>query len=151
MKRKILPVYWWIVDKPESGQLIHYGFDFRNKERDISSGLPNALFLISKFIPVLKKPDFLLDSLITSFRSNNICYSSEIFIDLNYSERDFIINMRPYDTILCGKSFIKLGTGLEGFLLERFYEEVYNDFGNSFNSAESMRLVEDWFSGLPYE
>lgn len=159
MKNKILPIYWWIKELPDSEagedgeykRLFYYGFDFRNKDRDENGGLPNVLFLISKFIPVLKKSDFLLTGLMKSFDTDNICFSSETWVNPDYSEEEFIYQMKPYNTILCGKSFIKLGAGLEEFLFERLYEEVYNDFGNCFSKAESRRLVEDWFSGLPYE
>lgn len=158
LRNKILPIYWWIKELPDSEagedgeykRLFYYGFDFRNKDRDGEGGLPNVLFLISKFVPVLKKSDFLLTSLIKSFDTSSICFSSEVWVSPDYSEEEFIYHMKPYNTILCGKSFIEIDQKLENFLIERLYEEVFNDFGNSFSSAETRRLVNDWFGGLSY-
>lgn len=149
-RNKLLPIYWWLVERPEGIKDFVYCFDFRNKERDSSSGLPNTISLITSQIPTLKGSDFVLNGVLRSINTGKISYSNEIWVEPKFSREKVLYYIKPHYTILCGIKVVELDVELENFLSERFYEEVYNDFGNSFNSAESKRLVQDWFNGLYY-
>ena len=172
MPNKKLPIYWLIVDLPDEyfledlsrnysidGKLTVYYLDFRNKDRDINTTLPNMINIVTTIQPAMKHPDFIKNSLKKSIEIGKVCYFRENRSD-NFDSKilniDELIGLGSIcnsgRVIIKGCTTILVDNELEKSLSDFIKKSLNNStfsFCGEYTPGEIKRLVEDFFFELP--
>ena len=170
MPNKKLPIYWLVVDlsneyfledlfkscSVDSKFTIYY-LDFRNKDRDINTTLPNIINIITTIQPVMKHSDFIKTNLKKSIEVEKVCYfrgnRSDDF-DSETLNTDELVGLGSIcsnggGVIVRGCTTISIDDELEKSLSDFIENSFNNSVFSEYTSGEVRRLVEDFFIALP--